>query len=194
MPRKSDLLTHGRRLNDLGSALVESVYEAGGDDNDARRVFSDEWLWKQLGLLVMYKLKLEPGHFPSEIQTPELIPEGWTVVEDVEPSEFNVSDLEFISFLEGEEQSVASKEMRQRAVTLLGNLGLCDGKRMIACQNEIPKDLHGKSILLPGTVLRKPGWGFFIPCLCYGGVCWTLDFRYLGFGVGANEFRLARRK
>ncbi len=191
MARKSDLLTHGRRLNDLALALVESVHEAGGDDDDARRVFGDELLKKRLGLLVMGKLKL--GQFPSEIQAADLIPEGWTVVEDVEPSKFNVSDLEFVSFLEGEEQSVTGEEMRKRAVTLQGNLGLCDGKRMIACQNEIPEDLRSKYIVLPGTVLRYSVGFLLVPCLLWFGDRWILGFRWLvcdWFSLG----RLARRK
>jgi len=55
---KSDLITHGRRLNDLGLALVESVHEAGGDDENARRVFKNKALCRQLGFLVMGKLAI----------------------------------------------------------------------------------------------------------------------------------------
>lgn len=190
MARKSDLLTHGRRLNDLALALVESVHEAGGDDDDARRVFGDELLKKQLGLLVMGKLKL--GQFPSETHAADLIPEGWAVVEDVEPSEFNISDLEFISFLEGDEQYVAGEEMRKRAVTLRGNLGLCDGKRLLAGQNEIPEDLRSKYIALPGTVLRNPGGSLSVPFLFWCGFRWFMGFFWLEVVWGGS--RLARRK
>jgi len=57
--KKSRLITHGRQLNDLGLAFVESVYEAGGNDEDARRIFKNDLLRKQLGRLVMGKLKFE---------------------------------------------------------------------------------------------------------------------------------------
>lgn len=191
MARKSDLLTHGRRLNDLALALVESVHEAGGDDDDARRVFGDELLKKRLGLLVMGRLKL--GQFPSETQAADLIPEGWAVVEDVEPSEFNISDLEFVSFLEGEEQYVAGEEMRKRSVALRGNLGLCDAKRLLAGQNEIPEDIRSKYIVLPGTVLRGSDRYLRVPFLYWHGGRWILIFFWLDY-VWYGGYRFARRK
>ncbi len=62
--KKSDLITHGRRLNDLGLALVESVYEAGGTDEDARRIFKDPYLRQELGLLVTGRICIAKILFP----------------------------------------------------------------------------------------------------------------------------------
>lgn len=62
----SEIITQGRRLADLGVALVESVEAAGGNDEDARRVFKDEQLRMQLGQLVMGNLKLvKPVGLPT---------------------------------------------------------------------------------------------------------------------------------
>lgn len=117
--------------------------------------------------------------FPSEIHIADLIHKGWTVVKDVEPSEFNVSDLEFISFLEGDEQFVAGDVMRKRAVMLRGNMGLCDVNRILKCQNEIPEDIRGKRIVLPGTVLRNPAGDLLVPYLFWYVNHWELDARSL---------------
>lgn len=55
--KKSNLLTYGRRLNDIGRVVVEAVYAAGGSDEDAERIFG-EVLQGQIGQLVMGKLLL----------------------------------------------------------------------------------------------------------------------------------------
>ncbi len=55
---KSNLLTYGRKLNDIGRVFVEAVYAAGGSDEDAERIFGKA-LQRQIGQLVMGKLPLE---------------------------------------------------------------------------------------------------------------------------------------
>ncbi len=106
--------------------------------------------------------------FPSEILASDLIPEIWEVTEDVIPSEFKISDLEFISFLVGDEQQISGHEMRKRAVTLRGNMGIVDSKRIIAGWTKIPKEPWNKYsyIALPGTVLRDLGGNLQIPYIC----------------------------
>ena len=84
----------------------------------------------------------------------DLIPEGWTVVEDVAPSVFDVSKMKPVSFLKEGESFIGGEEMRKRAIELKGNLGLADGQRMLDEPNKIPVELRNFSILLPGTVLR----------------------------------------
>ncbi len=132
--------------------------------------------------------------FPSEFNAADLIPKGWTVVEDIEPSKFQVKDLEFISFLEKGEEYVKGEVLRQRAVKLKANLGLCDGKYLLEHQDEIPAKLRGKKyIVLSGTLLRDSGGGLHVPYLRWHGGRWVLSFIWVGLGFSAGGC-LARSK
>jgi len=174
---QSDLITHGRRLNDLGVALVESIERAGGNDEDARRVFKDGLIMRRLGLLVMGKLKLI--RFPSDIHAANHIYPGWMVDEDVEPAKFNFADLEFVPFLEGDEDSIDDAVLRQRAVTLRGNMGLCDAKQILTWGTIIPSIYWNKLIVFPGTVLCDTKGRFNIPYLTKDESGCSLSFREL---------------
>jgi len=134
----------------------------------------------------------EGNKFPSEIHAADLIPKGWLVLEDVEPSKFHVKDLEFISSLEKGEEYIKGEVMRQRAVKLKANLSLCDGKYLLEHQDEIPAKLRGKKyIILSGTLLRVSSDDLSVPCLYWDGVRWVLDFRWLD-SVFHGSFCLAR--
>lgn len=186
----SELITHGRRLNDLALALVESVHQAGGDDSDARRVFSDRAIRKQLGQLVMKKLVVM--QFPSNINAPKFIPKGEVVIRDVEPSKFRVSDLEFVSLLRDDKESVSGKEMCQRAVMLRCNFGLCDAKRL--CQNEIPENLRNKRIVFPGTVLVEfvGSVNERVPVLVYASGRWNMVLQLINGDYSSPVYSFPR--
>ena len=145
----------------------------------------------------------EGNKFPSEIHAADLIPEytdkngnkkKWEIVEDIEPSKFQVKDLEFISFLEKGEEFVKGEVMRQRAVKLKANLGLCDGKYLLEHQDEIPAKLRGKKyVVLPGTVLYDSDGNLRVPCLCWDGDRWVLSFGWVGNAFYGRDC-LARSK
>jgi len=136
-----------------------------------------------------------PKQSPLESATlaTDLIPKGWEVVEDVAPTDFQVGDLEFISFLEGNETSVGSETMRSRAVVLKANLGLADGKRILAEQEKIPVELRGCIIVLPGTVLRSPDGCLRVADLYWNGNRWCLFHHWIVSDWGGRD-RLARNK
>lgn len=137
---------------------------------------------------------LDGKKFLSEIHATELIPNGWEIVEYVEPSKFQVKDLEFISFLEKGEEYVKGDVMRQRAVKLKANLGLYDGKYLLEHQDEIPAKLRGKKyIVLPGTVLRGSYGNLHVPYLRWLGDRWVLSFHWVGDGFNGDGC-LARSK
>ena len=79
----------------------------------------------------------------------------YTVVpgEDVEPSKFEVRDLEFISIVRPDEQFIDGETMRQRAAELHANFGIDDGMFIIKHHEEIPYDMQDH-IVLAGTLLR----------------------------------------
>ena len=124
-----------------------------------------------------------------------LIPKGWViamidgVAQNVAPSQFDISKLKPCSFLKKDESIISGPEMRRRAVQFKGNLGLCDGKRMLAEQDKIPKEFRDFYILLPGTLLRDPDGYLYVPRLYFLGGRWRLLFRWLNYGYGWDDCR-----
>jgi len=150
-------------MMDLATALVTSVEKAGGKNKDVMRIFSDERLATQIGLLFA-----GAGHFqyPCEINCPELLkgadddPEKSVyeaVIEDVPKSNnLDVANLEIVPYHKQKEIGVKGPEVRKRAIHLKANWGLSDvptlfgedgkGTRMLA-------DFRDKWIIIPGTVI-----------------------------------------
>jgi len=140
------------------------------------------------------QLKLQ--QFPCEINCPELIPDGYTVLEDVEKHHFKVSDLEHISFLEGEESSIKGTLMRERSVLLNADYGLSDAPTILGEDGEgksIPKEWRGKYLVFAGTLLRSSGGNLCVPVIRWGDDRWVLRFGWLGFGWRDDD-RLVRSK
>lgn len=185
---KSNLLTYGRKLHDIGRVMVEAVYNAGGNDEDAERVFGDD-LRRQLAQLIMGKLKLA-GH-PSDTLAAEY---GFTVLEDVEPSRFQIKDLELVPFLKPEDDgSVNGEILRARASDLKANLGLMDAKRLLDNQAEISTEFRGSVLVFTGTLLRDSGGSLPVAYLCWRGGGWHLSFDWVVFDFNDNG-RLVRCK
>lgn len=153
--------------------------------------FSRTDLLRALAEFVPENIKTDDGSFPSLVLAPDLIPKytdkqgserKWEMTEDVPPSEFEVADLKFRSFLKKKEYGVSGETMRKRAVAMKGNLGLADAKRFLAEQKKIPQELRGLYVVFPGTVLRGPHGYLHVACLSWGGCRWSLDWRWLGHG------------
>lgn len=172
------------------------------------------WAQENLGIIeglrngTLSAVKRNP--FPSEVLAAELIPEyedgsgqkrKWEVLEDVQPIEFKVGDLEFPIFLkDGDPGYIVGEELRRRAVELRGNFGLVAAKYLLEHQDEIPTEMQKFYIVLPGTLLRDSDGGLRVACLGFGGGRWVLSFRWVGHfrGFGGGGFdgrgRLARCK
>jgi hypothetical protein len=86
--------------------------------------------------------------------------------QDVEPSKFEVRDLEFISIVRPDERFIDGDVMRQRAAELNTNFGIADGMFIIRHQQEIPEDQQNH-IVLAGTVLRSPVDGHYVVGILY---------------------------
>lgn len=94
----------------------------------------------------------------------ELIPEGYEIIETVQSSEFEMKDLEYVSFVEKGQSPVWGKTMRQRAlVDFKASFGLPDAKRILVRSAEIPNEYRNKSILFPGTRLLSSSGAQIIP-------------------------------
>ena len=120
------------------------------------------------------------GQFPSVVLAGDLIPDDWTIVEDIAPSKFDVSKLKLKSFLRSEDPGwINGSELRKRAPTLKGHWSLVDGKRMLDEQDKISVEFQGFYIPLTGTLLRAPGGRLCLACLCFDGERWYLGFNRL---------------
>lgn len=142
----------------------------------------------------MAKLKIEG--FPCQKNVPHLIPD-WVaeVIEDVEPTQFDPSNLKFVGFLKDVDNGrIKGSTMRTRAKEMKANFGLSDVPALLGEDGKglktIPSELRGKAyIVLTGTLLRGSG-GLFVrvPCLYWYGDRWMLHF----CGLGNDWFDLGR--
>ncbi len=108
-----------------------------------------------------------------------LVPDGWTVVEDVAATtDLVVASLRPRAILRNGESYIGSHEMRRRAVPAKANWGLADGKRML--EEGLPSEFDGKAVPLPGTKLRLPDGDLCVGCLSQDGDGrWLLNFFWL---------------
>ena len=104
--------------------------------------------------------------------------------QNLKPANFNLADLQFRSFIkEGDSKYITGEEMRRRAITMKGNLGLADAKNLRDQLNSHPdkrKDLQGKYIVLPDTLLRYSDDVLRVACLFWYGGSWEFAFNWLG--------------
>ncbi len=132
--------------------------------------------------------------FPSQILASNLlIPTGWEIIEDVAPTDFKISDLEMVPFLEGGESYINGEVLRQRAVGLKANLGLADAKYFLDHQAEIPVEFQSEYLVFTGTLLRDPDGNLLVAGLSWSGGRWELAFRSLVL-VWRGYHRLLRCK
>lgn len=111
-----------------------------------------------------------------------LVPAGWSVVEDVAPSNFDVAKLRPRTILRDGESRIGGDKMRPRVPDAKANWGLADGARILDEQTRLSRDFDGMVIPLPGTVLHDQRGFRRLGFLCqdaYGGR-WCLFFDYLG--------------
>lgn len=136
-------------------------------------------VWVVLMMYVSFKRKRSDKHIG-------LIPKGWEVVEDVEPTpDLDISKLKPRSFFKDSDKNgyISGEEMRKRAQEFKGNLGLSDGKRMLAEQDKIPPEFRSY-IPLPGALVRDSDGKLRVPCLG-----WSYDHRWvLYFDFLSNDW------
>ena len=182
--QKNEDLSIARSVLDIAVGFVSTIEEASGTIEDARRaIFKDEVLKRQIGLLVMGKLKLED--MPCQRFVSHLIPDWVTeVVEDVEPTITEGVILSFPSFLRGEDGGrIDGETMRKRAVEMKSNKGLSDVPALLGKDGKglktIPAELQEGGrvyIVFTGTVLRSSFGNLFVSYLSWNGGEWYLRF------------------
>ncbi len=114
--------------------------------------------------------------------------DGWCLVED-SLGVVEISNLEIIPFLRGDEGSISGGELHKRALELGGNFGQRQAEYLFEHEDEIPVGWRDYYLVFPGTLLRTPDGYLLVPYLCWrGGRGWCLDFG--GCGGGGSSGRL----
>jgi hypothetical protein len=177
----------------VSNLLEEVLEELGLSKEDGQRLLSKGGVFKT-------KLKsiipdLSRDKFPSQIHAPECIPEGWTVVEDVEPfghpSGFTPKRfLRSTDRGEGvpiEDGRIDGPMLRYRAVELRANKGLSDAKHMLKGHLWVQTYLRSYRLVFIGTVLRNQNDFLYVPCLRWWNDHWELEFEQLTHAWGGND-------
>ena len=137
--------------------------------------------------------------FPSYIYAAHLIPDEYKVIEDVEPSEFKVSQFKFVpcSRIKKGIDFPSFEMMRGCAVDLNANLGLSDAKNILQHEDELPRPTRenkmGNEIILPGTLVRSHNKCILYPYFKFDweSKCWKLTFVWdEGWKIGYPDKRM----
>ncbi|TSC84302.1 MAG: hypothetical protein G01um101413_597 [Parcubacteria group bacterium Gr01-1014_13] len=130
--------------------------------------------------------------FPSTALDSELIPSGWKIVEDVEPSQLDGMMIKTVSFLFEGEENIPGEVMLERAEEMKANLGFADAKYLANHQDKISIEFRYNCLVFSGTVFEDLRGCLHLAYLAFGegnrwhllfvqidGVYWTDDFRLL---------------
>lgn len=149
--------------------------------------FNPERLDLALQAIVEGRFEAVGGQFPSVILAAEFIHKGWTVVQDVQPSTFKMSNLEFVPLVGSVEDHVYDLKTK---------LGLVDMKYVLDHSEEIPSEFRDKYLVFAGTLLRNSDGLLYIACLRYGDITYyrSPTLLRLNSGWGGDGFRLVRNK
>lgn len=187
MRKKSEFVSGLGTAFEFVKAISDEVCELGGGDDDLRKVIAQATLRRNLAQLIMGKLKL--ADHPSDALAAQ---HGFTVLEDVAPSEFKVADLELVPFLKNGESFINGETLRTRAVTLKANLGLVDAKYILDHKAEIPTEFR-RVLVFTGTLLRGSDGDLRVAVLYWLDGRWCLNFNWVGNGFD-DYSRLVRCK
>ena len=104
--------------------------------------------------------------------------DGWELVENVELVGEPILGL--AEFLQPGEDSVNGEVMVERAKALGNCAGQLHAERLLAQQQDIPKEYRQFYLVFPGTSWRHPLGDRDVPYLRWFGRRWGLNFHWLG--------------
>ncbi|MBI5023140.1 MAG: hypothetical protein HZC05_03195 [Candidatus Magasanikbacteria bacterium] len=167
------------------------AFSRSGWTNADVKILSEGDMLVRLLPVIRGQAEVKPLSFPSLVSACDLIPQGWTIVEDVAPTLKSASGLGLVSFLESGESRIIGTVLRERAITLKANFGLVDAKYLLDHQLEIQTEFRSNVLVFAGTLLRGSDGGLRVACLCWDGDHWYLNFDWLG-SVWSGGDRLPR--
>ncbi|GEM_PF-2025190 len=121
--------------------------------------------------------------------------DGWTLVEHCPRRITSVRDLELVSFLKQDENSVKGEEMVRRArVELDASYGQEDAEWLLGHQNEIPVEFQKYYLVFTGTIWRGSYGRRYVSYLFWDGEHWCLSFFWLGHDFFSGDRLVRPRK
>ncbi|TSC84668.1 MAG: hypothetical protein G01um101413_52 [Parcubacteria group bacterium Gr01-1014_13] len=135
---------------------------------------------------------------PVPINAANLVPGDLEVIQEVEPSKFEIWRLEAVPFFGQDkdtnaEEEITTEVLRQRAIKLKANLGLADAQYILGHQAGIPNEFRKHYFVFLGAHLRVPENGLVVAFLYWHHSRWFLGFRPAGDSWTRNG-RLLRIK
>lgn len=148
-------------IKKLGLAIVETIQQEGGSEDDVQRIVESRDLKLMINALVMGKSKLI--HYPTQIYAPHLFGgdrcdrrESHSLNKDVWPRKFDPKKLRFTSVIrDGESRQINGQKMMARAKEMNAEFGLADVPALLGPDGKgletIPVELRDVSrrIILP---------------------------------------------
>jgi len=133
------------------------------------------------------------------------IPEDWSICDDVDPVQEDLSSVAFRSTVDEDKdwmdrigwRSIGGCLLRKRVFEMGTPLGIHDAERVIRkITQDPPEDLLGrddrpKIIFLAGTMLLSWAGNEFIPCLVFKDNEWKPAFRSLSVRIKQQAFMVA---
>lgn len=120
--------------------------------------------------------------------------EGLTLVGNTPRSLNSVADLDLVTFLKKDEQSISSRELIRRArLEFNANLGQEDAEWLLEHKDEIPEEYENYYLVFMGTRWSTCDGCIHVACLNYVGAQWSLDFNWLDL-IHSRRTRLVRSR
>ena len=196
---KSELISSFDIGARIFKALVQSVQDAGGSDEDARRIETDSELRKKIGELVVSTGTSGPPTIDFDPSAPfarDMRKEGWKLEDPTSEfaGEAGPLTLELCEFLESGESCISGEEMVRRAIGKGAALGQKHAEAFLKKYERWVPPKGVRYIALPGTILRDSDGDRLVPCLCWDGGRWWLGFDWLENDWRGSDRLLRPRK
>lgn len=166
----------------IWKSLVNAVQDAGGSDEDIRRIETSANLRKQIAQLVVGGVSVADALTivldPSKPFARDMRKEGWTLESDVECLAGSLT-LELCGFLKPGESSVNGEEMVRRAIKDGADLGQKHTEAFLAKYERWAPPEGVYYIAFPGTIWRNQDGDRVVPYLSWDGGRWSLSFDWL---------------
>ncbi len=183
----------------IWKSLVNSIQDAGGSDEDIRRIETSVDLRKKIAELVVGGVVADALTIIFDPTKPfgrDMRNEEWTL--ENPKSEFagkaGPLTLELCEFLKPGEGSVNGEEMVRRAIKDGADLGQKHAEAFLAKYERWAPPEGVYYIAFPGTIWRSQGGDRRVPFLDWDGDRWSLGFGWLGGGWSGCGRLLRPRK
>ena len=192
MKKKSEFLSAFGIMFEIVKALIQTLLDRGGTDDDLRRVQNDKDLRNKIVDLILVKSarKFDPAAF---------IGKGWYIDPKDEqlpaaPLDIDPKDVVFKNMhrdgetvLNGEERLRRHREAGNICLTADHFLRFWNGRDQLPEEWKRTETGETRYIYFDATVLRDPRGRRSALCLYWDGDAWYWNYRWLGHGFDSQS-------